>query len=79
MRSVALELPEVWKSQKRLWRQHMGSSGIRKVRSNYLTFVGALEIDGVSIAGLRLRGTVFRDLPDEAVMFQLEYGTVSSN
>jgi hypothetical protein len=70
---MALELPEIWRAQKTLPGASAWIERDPQRRSNYLTFVGALEIDGVSIAELRLRGTAFRDLPDEAVVFQLEY------
>jgi hypothetical protein len=40
---------------------------------NQLSLVSALEVDGVTLAGVRLRMRATVDLPDRAVMIQLEY------
>lgn len=37
-----------------------------------LALVVALEIEDVAVEGLVLRGSAYKNLPDEAVMFQLE-------
>jgi hypothetical protein len=67
---MPVELPQIVRAEKRL-----STSGDWVVRdpirkSQWLTFVAALEIDGVTIAGLRLRCTAVQNLPDEAVCFQ---------
>ena len=41
--------------------------------NGYLSLVAPLEIEGVTIEGLVLRATAYKDLPDEAVMFQVEF------
>ena len=70
---MAFELPDIVAAEKTL--ATTGRWAVRDPRgnSNWLTFVAPLEIDGVTIAGLRLRGTAIISLPDEAVCFQLEY------
>jgi hypothetical protein len=40
---------------------------------DWLDLVAPLDIDGVTVEGLRLRGTTRETLRDENVMFQLEY------
>jgi hypothetical protein len=40
---------------------------------NQLSLVSALEVDGVTLSGVQLRMRAIRDLPDRAVMIQLEY------
>jgi hypothetical protein len=40
---------------------------------NQLSLVSALEVDGVTLAGVQLRMRAITDLPDRAVMIQLEY------
>ena len=40
---------------------------------SWMSLVSPLEINGVTIEGLRFRGTARRDRPDEQVTFQLEY------
>ena len=45
-----------------------------KVRDdNWMLLVSPLDINGVTIEGLKFRGTARRDRPDEQVTFQLEY------
>ncbi|WPZ32535.1 hypothetical protein T8K17_14930 [Thalassobaculum sp. OXR-137] len=44
-----------------------------------LTLVSALDIDGITIEGLRFRSTAFVRLPQECVTFQLEYLPPRSN
>lgn len=44
-----------------------------------LTLVSALDIDGITIEGLRFRSTAFVRLPHECVTFQLEYLPPRSN
>jgi hypothetical protein len=70
---MALDLPDAFAAQKTL--AATGRWAVRDPHRNsqWLTFVAPLEIDGVTIAGLRLRGTAIVNLPDEAVCFQLEY------
>jgi hypothetical protein len=68
-----MELPELYEAAKAIvsptdWIERDGTR-----HSHMLTMIAHLEVDGVSIPGLRLRGTAIRNLPDRAVCFQLEY------
>jgi hypothetical protein len=70
---MLVELPEIFAASKTLsGTGHWAERDPRRI-ANSLTFVAPLEIDGVTVAGLRLRGTALKNLPDEAVCFQLEY------
>lgn len=40
---------------------------------NQLSLVSPLEVDGVTLSGVQLRMRAIKDLPDRAVMIQLEY------
>jgi hypothetical protein len=42
---------------------------------NAMGFLAPLEVDGVTIAGLALRGVCYQHRPDEAVMLQMEAAT----
>lgn len=42
-------------------------------RPNYLTVVVPLDIGGITIEGLRFKAVAFKNMPEEAVTFQLEY------
>ena len=64
-----VKLPEIVGADKQL-------SGVQAwiVREpNQLSLVSALEVDGVTLASVQLRMRAIRDLPERAVMIQLEY------
>lgn len=66
---MAIDVPNIFASKKTLsvpgsWVERDGQR---------LMLVAALDIDGVTVEGLVLRGTALKDCPDEAVMFQLEF------
>jgi len=68
-----MELPEIFVAEKTIVSATEWIERDNARHSNLLTMIAHLEIDGVSIPGLRLRGTAFRNLPDRSVTFQLEY------
>lgn len=63
------DLPALFNSDKTfavrpVWRQR---------DANWFQCVQALDIDGVTVEGLRFRATAKIDRPDESVTFQIEY------
>jgi hypothetical protein len=70
---MALELPQLAVADKTLTTVGPWVDRDAARRSAILTFSSALEIDGVSIAGLRIRCTALKDIRNASVSFQLEY------
>jgi hypothetical protein len=68
-----MDLPDIFAAEKTMVAVGSWVERDPHRRGDLLTYVSALEIDGVSIPGLRVRATCFRSLPDEAVSIQLEY------
>lgn len=66
-------LSELFEAQKTL----AVTPGWQEVASGRLTLVAPLEIDGVTIEGMQLRGRARKNLVDQNVSFQLECHTVS--
>src|SRR5262245_5030143 len=70
---MPLELPDIVAAQKTI-----STPGIwveRDIHRSpaWLTYTAPLEMDGVTIAGLRLRATAIKNRPESCVTFQLEY------
>jgi hypothetical protein len=68
-----MEIPELYAAEKAIVSANAWVERDNAQPSRLLTMIAHLEIDGVSIPGLRLRGTAIRSMPDRAVTFQLEY------
>jgi hypothetical protein len=66
---MTLDLPGLYAAQKVL----SGKPKWEQSDSVWFCFTGSLEIDGVTIPGLELRGGACQSLPDRAARFQLQY------
>lgn len=65
---MAMKVPDIHAAEKTA--QWIGSW--TEGDNHTLALVVALEIEDVAVEGLVLRGSAYKDRPDEAVMFQLE-------
>lgn len=65
---MAMEAPDIHSAEKIA----QGFGSWVEGDNQRLTLVIVLEIEGVVIEGLLLRGSAYKDRPDEAVLFQLE-------
>lgn len=65
---MVFDVPEIHAAEKTALPFHPW----RELENRKLMIVSALEIDGVTIEGLALRGSAIKNLPNEAVTFQLE-------
>jgi len=70
---MQFELPDLFNAEKVLATTGRWTPRTPLRNSDWLEFIAPLEIDGATIAGLRLRATVIRDMPDRAITCQLEY------
>jgi len=69
-----LDLPDIFAATKSLvptgtW----AARDLHPGKSDWITFTASLEINEITIAGLKLKATAISRLPDRAVRFQLEY------
>ena len=67
---MVIDLPDLFTATKTLSDLH---AGWVERDSDNLVFVSPLDIDAVTVQGLRLRITARSSLPDEAVTAQIEY------
>ncbi|WP_256807137.1 hypothetical protein [Bradyrhizobium sp. Bra64] len=66
---MALDFPGMMAAEKTL----SGRPKWEQSDSVWFCLTGSLEIDGVTIPGLELRGGACQNLPDRAVRFQVQY------
>lgn len=65
---MTMGLPEIFRAEKALSSQ----PDWLEAENKKLHFLVPLEIGGVTVEGLSLRGRTLKDRPDEEVMFQME-------
>ena len=64
---MVLDLPRLFRSPKKLVSDLMWVE-----TENELSFLAPVEVDGITMEGIRLRGTAYPSVPQRSVMLQIE-------